>query len=117
MSRRLEIELTSDRGDGTWTWRAAGARQPRGVVEGTILPGDAKTGDVLRAEVDVDLDGVTVLSVATGPARQRSEPERIEPVGRAVDDEQMVTTQLLGKREGRGRGGFDRPIRGEARRD
>ena len=32
MSRRLEIELTSTREDGTWTWRAAGAKVPKGVV-------------------------------------------------------------------------------------
>ena len=38
MSRRLEIELTSERPDGTWTWRAAGARQPKGEMDGTLLP-------------------------------------------------------------------------------
>ena len=32
MSSRIEVELTSQREDGTWTWRAAGARQPKGVV-------------------------------------------------------------------------------------
>ena len=32
MSRRIEVELTSSRDDGTWTWRAAGAKQPAGVA-------------------------------------------------------------------------------------
>lgn len=63
MSRRIEIELTSKREDGTWTWRAAGALQPKGVVESSLLPGDAAVKDVLRAEVETDLDGTRVLSV------------------------------------------------------
>ena len=37
MSRRIDIELTSVREDGTWTWRAAGAKQPRGVVDSSVL--------------------------------------------------------------------------------
>ncbi len=38
MSIRIEIELTSSAPDGSWTWRAAGAREPRGVLDGSILP-------------------------------------------------------------------------------
>ena len=37
MARRIEIELTSARPDGTWTWRAAGAREPKGVLDGKLL--------------------------------------------------------------------------------
>ena len=48
MSRRIEIELTSSRPDGTWTWRAAGAREPKGVLDGSILPNGTKTGDVVK---------------------------------------------------------------------
>ena len=51
MSRRIEIELTSSREDGSWTWRAAGAREPRGTLESGILPASAKVGDVLRVEI------------------------------------------------------------------
>ena len=42
MSRRIDIELTSARPDGTWTWRAAGAQEPKGVLEGSILPGGSE---------------------------------------------------------------------------
>ena len=63
MSRRIEVELTSDRGDGTWTWRAAGAKQPKGVVGSDLLYPGAKVGDVVRADADFDIDGITVLSV------------------------------------------------------
>jgi hypothetical protein len=70
MSRRIDIELTSSLNDGTWTWRAAGARQPRGVLDGSILPGDAKVGDELKVEVDQELEGLTVLSVVSGREKQ-----------------------------------------------
>ena len=63
MSRRLDIELTSNRQDGTWTWRAAGAKSPKGVVNSSLLSADAKTGDVLKVEADFDIDGISVLSV------------------------------------------------------
>ena len=66
MSRRIDIELTSSLNDGTWTWRAAGARQPRGVLDGSILPGGSKVGDELKVEVEQELEGITVLSVVGG---------------------------------------------------
>lgn len=69
MSRRIEIELTSSRSDGTWTWRAAGAREPKGVVEGSLLGGAPKVGEVLRVEADFDIDGITILSVVAGKER------------------------------------------------
>ena len=72
MSRRIEIELTSARSDGTWTWRAAGAREPKGVLEGSLLPSDAKTGDVLKVEADFSVDGISVQSVVTD-TRNRKE--------------------------------------------
>jgi hypothetical protein len=50
MSRRIDIELTSALADGSWTWRAAGARKPNGVVDGTILPAGSTVGDVLKVE-------------------------------------------------------------------
>src|SRR5438045_1930768 len=66
MSRRIEIELTSARPDGTWTWRAAGAQKPKGVLDGSLLPQGASIGMVLKADAEVELDGMTILSVATG---------------------------------------------------
>lgn len=69
MSRRIEIELTSSRPDGTWTWRAAGAREPKGVLEGSVLGAGSKVGDVLKVEADFDIDGITILSVVAGKER------------------------------------------------
>lgn len=69
MSRRIEIELTSSRSDGTWTWRAAGAREPKGIVDGSVLGGSLKVGDVVKVEADFDIDGISILSVVAGKER------------------------------------------------
>ena len=112
MSRRIEIELTSDRGDGSWTWRAAGARQPKGVVPQDLLPAGAKVGDVFRAEIDVELEGITVTSLGSTQTRDRTEPERIEVLGSRPADDQLVTTRLVSKGRGdRGDRGDRRPRR------
>lgn len=63
MSKRIDIELTSNRGDGTWTWRAAGAKTPKGTLNGSILDAGAKTGDTFKVEAEFDLDGVEILSL------------------------------------------------------
>ncbi|HWC10743.1 MAG TPA: hypothetical protein VG455_05920, partial [Acidimicrobiales bacterium] len=77
---RIEIELTSSRPDGTWTWRAAGARQPKGSLDGALLHPGARVGDVLRAECEMDLDGTRVTAVLP-PRTARSEPERLPLLG------------------------------------
>jgi len=95
MARRLEVELTSSRPDGTWTWRAAGAREPRGVVAAELLGADPHVGDVLRVEADVDLDGITILAVL--PARpERTEPDRLELRG-SGREAPPITTVLAGR--------------------
>ena len=72
MPRRIDIELTSSRPDGSWTWRAAGAREPRGVVDASVLPGEPKVGDEFKVEVEQEIDGITVLSVVTDRQKGRS---------------------------------------------
>ena len=112
MSRRIDIELTSDRGDGTWTWRAAGAKQPKGVVKADRLPDGATVGQNLRAEVETTLDGTEVLDVSGPKAKNRSAAESIELLPRG-GDEPLVTQTLAGGRGGRDRG--DRGDRGDRR--
>lgn len=63
MSKRIDIELTSNRGDGTWTWRAAGAKTPKGTLNGSILDAGAKIGDTIKVEAEFDLDGVEILAL------------------------------------------------------
>lgn len=92
VSSRIEVELTSVRPDGTWTWRAAGARQPKGVLDPALLPGGAKVGDVVRAEADVDLEGITITSVLP-PKGTRKAPERLELLGPGRDDAVVTTNR------------------------
>ncbi|MGQ0618138.1 MAG: hypothetical protein ACT4PW_14315 [Acidimicrobiia bacterium] len=113
MSRRIEVELTSTRQDGSWTWRAAGARRPRGVMDAGLLPTGIKVGDVVRVEADFDLDGVTVVAVLPSQEKKRNDGERIELIGSPVRDEQLVTSTLAPRRDrdrdrGRERRGDDR---------
>jgi hypothetical protein len=93
VSPRIAVELTSARPDGTWTWRAAGARQPKGVLDGALLPPGAAIGDILRADADVDIEGITVTTVLP-PKGERREPERLQIVG-SPRDEPAVTTQRV----------------------
>ncbi len=103
MSRRIEIELTSKRPDGTWTWRAAGAREPRGEVVDSVVPAGASVNDVMRADVETDLDGSRVLSITPPKAKNvRTGLLEILPSTRAFEP---VTQQLAKKGS---RGGDDR---------
>lgn len=100
MSRRIEVELTSTREDGTWTWRAAGAKLPKGELDGTLLYAGAKVGDVVRADADFMMDGIDIIGVLP-PKGARKEPERIEVIGTPRrDDEPLVTTKLAPKGRG-----------------
>ncbi len=109
---RIDIELTSTQSGGTWTWRAAGARQPKGVLAGSLLESGAQVGDVLRAECEIDLDGTRVTSVLASRTK-RSEPERLDIKGSGQDAPLVTqdggTPDLRGERPRReGRSGRDR---------
>ena len=86
MSRRIEVELTSQRDDGTWTWRAAGAKQPKGTLEGDVLYPGAGVGDVCRADADFEIDGIFITAVLPPKGRSgRPDDERIELTHKAGD--------------------------------
>lgn len=110
MSRRIEIELTSKRSDGQWTWRAAGAREPKGLIEDALVPDHAKVNDVLRAEVESDLDGTRVLSVLA--SKQRAEKTNVLSLLPSEKPFEGVTSQLRKKER---RGASDR--KGRPRRE
>ena len=68
MPRRIEIELTSHT-DGAWTWRAAGAKQPKGSLTADLVPERGSVGDVFRAEVESGLDGLEVIGLLVKQAK------------------------------------------------
>jgi hypothetical protein len=121
MGRRIDIELTSKRDDGTWTWRAPGAREPRGIVDGALLPEDATPGKVLRAEAEFDLEGILVTSVMGAKDSERGgrEGERIEIIGSSMKQSTVSVSLASNGGKGRSRGLFDDrpPRRGGPRSD
>lgn len=111
MARRIDIELTSTRPDGTWTWRAAGAKEPRGIVDGSLLYEGAKPGDVVKAEAEFEIEGISITSVAPPKSDNRTEAQRIELLGPSRGDAPGVTTQLVGRTTRRREGPDGRPGR------
>lgn len=121
MPRRIDIELTSALGDGSWTWRAAGAKQPKGVLDGGILPADAAVGDELKVEIEQEIDGITVLGVVH--AREKQQRDLIELLPIEKEFQPVVETRAKRDRNDRGdrrprRDGERRPRRdGDRDRD
>jgi len=121
MSRRIDIELTSQTGDGSWTWRAAGAKQPKGTVEAALVPPGEAVGAVLRADVEIGLEGIEVLSLtAAKPAHSPQKTEgRIEVKGtpkRAPDVSVILAPGSDKRRRDRDDDGERRDRRGGNRR-
>ena len=109
VARRLEIELTSNRADGKWTWRAAGAKQPKGILDGALLPEGVGVGDVLRVEADATLDGLEITAILpTRAPRSRVETLPLLGSGR---EQPLVTSQLAPKGRSRARGSHWSPSR------
>jgi hypothetical protein len=80
MSRRIEVELTSDRGDGTLTWRAAGAKEPKGILPASLLPSGVTVGDKVKVDADYDMEGVTIVAVLP-PTSKKADDNVIEFIG------------------------------------
>jgi len=82
MGHRIEVELTSQSDESTWTWRAAGAKLPRGTVDASLVPEGTSVGTVLRAEVETTLDGTTVTALLAPKGKSAPKPvDRIEVLG------------------------------------
>ena len=54
--------------------------EPKGVIDAKVVSDGAKLGDILRVEAEVEIDGITILSVL--PPKEKAEPTgRIELLG------------------------------------
>jgi hypothetical protein len=97
MGHRIEVELTSQSDETTWTWRAAGAKLPRGTVSSALVPPGTSVGAVLRAEVETTLDGTTVTALLAPKGKPEPKPVgRIEVLG-APQKGPDVNVVLAGK--------------------
>lgn len=116
MATRIDIELTSRQDEGkTFTWRAAGARQPKGAAEASLFPEGAQVGDEFKVETEMDVDGIRVTSVVPAKGKEPKKVETLELIAR--DDEPLVTQVLAEKGRGRGDRGDRRGPRREGGRD
>ena len=113
MPTRIDIELTSVGSDGSWTWRAAGAREPRGTLDGSILPEGASVGDQLKVESEKDVDGIRILSIVT--PKQKGDREGLLELLPTADFEPVIQQRATQDRHegGRGRPRRERSDRGD----
>lgn len=100
MSRRLEIEITSLNGNVA-TWRAAGAKLPKGVVDAALVPGGPVVGTVYRAEVDQSMEGMQVLSVLPAKTASPLDP-RNEKLDILVSDKPVADVTVTYASKGKG---------------
>ncbi|OYV58938.1 MAG: hypothetical protein B7Z69_08450 [Actinobacteria bacterium 21-73-9] len=93
MSRRIDIEITSLSGEVA-TWRAAGAKLPKGVVAASLVPGGPVVGGVYRADVEQFMEGFEVLSVAPPKTASPLDPrhEKLELIARDAKGPDVTVT-------------------------
>ncbi|HVA53989.1 MAG TPA: hypothetical protein VNF05_10810 [Acidimicrobiales bacterium] len=93
MSRRIEIEITSLSGDLA-TWRAAGAKLPKGILQASLVPGGPVIGNVYRADIEQYMEGIEVLSVMAPKTASPLDPknERLELIPEAPKGPDVVVT-------------------------
>ncbi|MDP6299136.1 MAG: hypothetical protein QF388_06950, partial [Acidimicrobiales bacterium] len=106
MSSRLEIEITSKVDESLHTWRAVGAKEPKGVIKTVLLPTGSEIGQTFRVEAEFLLDGIEIISVFP-PKAKREEPQLLEIIGSGNNDG-SVTTSLVAKRKRKKSGGKQR---------
>lgn len=112
MSRRIDIEITSVNGE-TATWRAAGAKLPKGSLNSSVVPGGPQVGQVYRAEIDQFMEGIEVLSVAQAKTASPLDPknERISILEKKSDGPDVTVTYAPKGRGGSRRDDGDRKPR------
>jgi len=102
VSRRIEIEITSLNGDVA-TWRAAGAKLPKGTLSAALVQGGAVVGNVYRADVENYMDGIEVISVLPPKTASPLDPrkERLEIILKENTGPDVVVTYAPKGRGGR----------------
>jgi len=95
MPNRLDIEITSQTTDSSYTWRSAGAKEPKGTIKASLLPSGVAIGDVLKVEADFMIDGIEITSVLPQKAKKDG-PELLELFGTG-NQTAGVTTSLVKK--------------------
>ena len=119
MSRRIEIEITSLNGEVA-TWRAAGAKLPKGVLQASLVPNGPVVGHVYRADIEQYMEGIEVLSVTAPKSASPLDPknERLELIPDVKKGPDVVVTYApKGRGSRRDDDRHDSPRRDGARRE
>lgn len=106
VSKKISIELTSDRKDGFWTWRATGAKEPKGIINSDMLPDDSGLNSVLKVEIESGVDGIRVVSVVppvATPNENTGDKYEILELKNPKGFKSGVTTKYSGKPSGKDR--------------
>lgn len=121
MPRRIEIELTSQSADKSWTWRAAGAKEPRGTLDSSLVPDGSLPGAVFSAQVESGLEGIEIVSIVPSGSQRSSTqgsaeritmigPSRLKPgVTVSLSGGQKTGSKAPRSHASKGRGGTARP--------
>ena len=108
MSRRIVIDITSLNGDVA-TWRAAGAKLPKGILNSSLIPGGPVVGNTYRADVEQYMEGIEILSVMAPKTASPVDPrnERLELIPTVKSGPDVVVTYAPKGRGGSRREGAD----------
>ena len=101
MPNRLDIEITSQSTESSYTWRSAGAKEPKGTIKASLLPSGVAIGDVLKVEADFMIDGIEITAVLPQKIKKDG-PELLEILGTGKETA-GVTTSLVKKSSNRKR--------------
>ena len=101
MPNRLDIEITSQSTESSYTWRSAGAKEPKGTIKASLLPSGVAIGDVLKVEADFMIDGIEITAVLPQKTKKDG-PELLELLGTGKETA-GVTTSLVKKSNNRKR--------------
>ena len=89
---KIDVEITSKRENGDWTWRAVGARQPKGTINASLLPTESAVGSQFSVETEHYLDGIVVTKVFD-KKQTSGKGETLEILGSGKEND-LVTTKL-----------------------
>jgi hypothetical protein len=104
MSSRIEIEITSAVDAKSFTWRAVGAREPKGTIQSAFLPSSVQVGEIFRVEADFLLDGIEIIRVLPKKT-ERSEPVLLEVIGTKKSESGVTSSLASKKKQQRGKKG------------
>lgn len=97
---KIDVEITSQRDDGDWTWRAVGAREPKGTIDASLLPTNSVVGSQFLVETEYFLDGIVITKVFD-KKQESGKSETLEILGSGTKTD-LVTTQLAKGKKRRG---------------